>query len=180
MAEQFQQSGERQRGGGGSASITIAECPVTGIEPALGWVTYVEITEENPHRRGMLAIVLPQHEVAAEFLQGTFRLVVQVDDRATAIEVPKSHEVVSSKKFFFVLNRSTWAQDVKPSQDHRTTAIHVPKCKGIKFHPESLVQDNVHTSKVLNPAMELLKAKIIELFGKSLEVLQFIFAWSLA
>ena len=78
---------------------------------------------------------------------------MQVDDRATAIEVPNSHEVVSSKKNFFVHNRSTWSDDVQP------------------------VQDNVNISKVLNTAMGFLKAKNIGLFSNSFEILRFIFAW---
>ena len=54
-----------------------------------------------------------------EFLQGTFWLVMQVDDRAATVEVPNSHEVVSSRKNFFVLDRSTWSQDVKTSQENK-------------------------------------------------------------
>ena len=105
---------------------------------------------------------------------------MQVDDRAAAIKVPNSLEVITCQENFFVLDSGTWPETVKSCQDNRSTRIHVTKCKGIKFHPESLVQDNVHTSKVLHPAKGLLKAKNIGPFGKSLEVLQFVFAWSLA
>ena len=51
---------------------------------------------------------------------------MQVDDRTAAVEVPNSHEVVSSQKFFFVLDTGTWSEDVKTSQYNRTTGVKVP------------------------------------------------------
>ena len=128
------------------------------VEPALGWVTHVDITNEKPNSVG---VCRPQccHSTKSPLKLGAFRLVMQVDDCATVVEVPSSHEVVSPRKIFFVLNQSTLSEDVKPSQDNRTTRIHVPRCEGTKFHPNSLAQDSVNMSKVLNPAMGVLKAK---------------------
>ena len=82
-------------------------------------------------------------------MESIFWLVLQVDDRAAAIEVLNSHEVVSSRKFVFVLNRCTWSEDVKTSKENRTARIHVTRSQGTKFHPKSLVQDNIDVRKVL-------------------------------
>ena len=54
---------------------------------------------------------------------------MQVDDGAAAIEVPNSHEVVSSRTQFFVLESCARPEDVIPSQDNGATRIHVPRCK---------------------------------------------------
>ena len=77
---------------------------------------------------------------------------MQVDDCATAVEVPSSHKVVSSRNIFFVLSQSTLSEDVEPSQDNRTTRIHVTKCEGTKFRPNSPIQDYIDMSKVLSSA----------------------------
>ena len=50
MDEQFQRSGKE---GGGAASIPIAECLLTRLEPALGRVTEVEIINEKPNAVGV-------------------------------------------------------------------------------------------------------------------------------
>ena len=64
-------AGEGGEEGGSADGITIAACLVTRVDPALSWVTHVETTnEETQYRRCMLAVVLPQHEVAAGVLVG--------------------------------------------------------------------------------------------------------------
>ena len=69
----FNGAGRRQRGGG-AASIVIAEGRATRVEPTSGWITNVEVAnEETAHHPGLLATALPQHEdvggVPARYLQ---------------------------------------------------------------------------------------------------------------
>ena len=92
---------------------------------------------------------------------------MQVDDREVAIEVPKSHEVVSI---------SSCSTDVPgPRISERARMTEPPEStfpvEGTKFHPRSPVQDKINMSKVLDPAVSFLEAEKIGLVRNPLKVL---------
>ena len=74
---------------------------------------------------------------------------MKVDNRAVAVQMPNPYKMITPWKNFYMLNRSTRPEDVILSQNNKATRIHVPRCNGTKFHPNSPIQDHINIHRVL-------------------------------
>ena len=72
--------------------------------------------------------------------------------------------MVTSKEDTFVFSNSSSAENVKVCQDDRPPNIHVTRAERTKFHSKSTGQDNVNVGNLLNPAVSLLEAEVLQTF----------------
>ena len=132
----FDIAGKGGKEGGGAAGVTIAEGLAARVESSLVWIANVEVANEETDSVWVRRPVDSRSaKPLAKFLQRAVWLVMKVNDRAVADQLPNPHEVLTSRENFLMLNQR---------------AVHISKGKRAKTFPSIMIQHSISIQKVRN------------------------------